>query len=181
VQFRHSCSLVLEMYICSTKSIDLQITKCYGTIKGPVSLIHGQFPRNECVKFLLVSSLVRNRDRLAINKYLRTGDFVLSTDKNAVTDNVTMRKIDPDQRDTVPESIVNTILLENILNKFSTRHREKVPWTISKCKDETSLALQCQGQIGLFNTESKYRSREQVMLEESRNKVKVSFISSRTN
>jgi hypothetical protein len=92
VQFRHSCSLVLEWYICSTKSIDLQITKCYGTRQGPVSLIHGQFPQNECVKFLLVSSLVRNRDRLAINKYLRTGEFVLSTDKNAVTDNVTCEK-----------------------------------------------------------------------------------------
>ena len=53
-------------------------------------LIHGQLPQNECDKFLLVSSLVRTRDRLAINKYLRTGEFVLSTDKNAVTDNVTM-------------------------------------------------------------------------------------------
>jgi hypothetical protein len=92
VQFRHSCSLVLERYICSTKSIELQISKCYRTKQGPVSLIHGQFPQNECVKFLLVSSLVRNRDRLAINKYLRTGEFVLSTDKNAVTDNVTCEK-----------------------------------------------------------------------------------------
>ncbi len=65
-------------------------TKCYGTRKGPVSLIHGQFPRNECDKFLLVSSLVRTRARLAINKHLRTGEFVLSTDKNFVTDNMTM-------------------------------------------------------------------------------------------
>jgi hypothetical protein len=98
------------------------------------ALIHRQLPQNECDKFLLVISLFRTRDRLAINKYLRTGDFVLSPDKNFVTDNMTMRKIDPDQRDTVSESIVHTILLENILNKFSTRHREKVPCTISRVK-----------------------------------------------
>jgi hypothetical protein len=78
LQFRHACSLMLEMYICYTKSIDLQITKCHGTRQGPVPLIHRQLPQNEYDKFLLVSSLVRTRGRLAINKNLLTGEFVLS-------------------------------------------------------------------------------------------------------